>query len=72
MPDQYTYLGHRRRSYKVIDIAELVELRARQRTLEGAYTRFTLLLLGDAAIIIRLFDARFYNSQLFRLRPCTL
>ena len=68
-PHPYTYNGHRRRSYKVADMDELVEMRARQRTLEGTYTRFTLLLLGDAAVFVKLFDERFYNSPLSSLYP---
>ncbi|KIM23588.1 hypothetical protein M408DRAFT_27804 [Serendipita vermifera MAFF 305830] len=57
----YTYKGSPKASYIATDLAELVELRARQRTLEGAYMRSTLLLLGSAVLIIKLFDARFYN-----------
>jgi hypothetical protein len=59
----YTYHHHRKASYTATDRAELVEMRARQRTVEGAYVRSTLLLLGNAVIFIKLFDVRFYNSE---------
>jgi hypothetical protein len=40
-----------------------VELRARQRTFEGAYGRTALGTLGYAIIVLRLFDTRFYKSE---------
>lgn len=58
-----TYRGHRRSSFVVLDRAELVELRARQRTYEGAYQRTALLLLGQGAVILKVFDRRFFASQ---------
>lgn len=41
----------------------VVELRARQRTFDGAYTRGALANLGYSLTILRLFDKRFANSQ---------
>ncbi|KAJ7938450.1 hypothetical protein B0H13DRAFT_1142690, partial [Mycena leptocephala] len=43
---------------------ELVELRARQRTFHGAYSRTALSNLGYALTILRLFDPRFYRIGL--------
>jgi hypothetical protein len=45
------------------DAAELVELRARQRTFGGAYSRTALGCLGYALTILKLFDRRFYQSM---------
>ncbi|EPT00057.1 hypothetical protein FOMPIDRAFT_1101922, partial [Fomitopsis schrenkii] len=39
----------------------VVELRARQRTFDGAYTRGALANLGYSLTILRLFDKRFAN-----------
>jgi uncharacterized membrane protein YidH (DUF202 family) len=46
-----------------VDINELVELRARQRTFHGAYSRTALGNLGSSLTILRLFDRRFYRSE---------
>ena len=48
-----------------VDVHELVELRARQRTFHGAYSRTALGGLGYGLIILRLFDRRFYRSESF-------
>jgi hypothetical protein len=64
----FTYSGHRKKSYAATDKAEIVELRARQRTFDGGYMRSVLLTLGNAVIFIKLFDARFYNSK--RAQSC--
>ena len=40
-----------------------VELRARQRTFDGAYTRGALANLGYSLTILRLFDKRFSDSE---------
>ncbi|KAJ7054702.1 hypothetical protein C8F01DRAFT_482648 [Mycena amicta] len=56
----HRYHGHRALSFTATDINELVELRARQRTFHGAYTRTALGNLGYALAILRLFDHRFY------------
>ncbi|KAJ8523193.1 hypothetical protein ONZ45_g291 [Pleurotus djamor] len=56
--------GHRAASFEPVDITELVELRARQRTFHGAYSRTALGSLGYALTILRLFDRRFYRIGL--------
>ncbi|KNZ76618.1 hypothetical protein J132_09362, partial [Termitomyces sp. J132] len=53
--------GHRANSFQAEDLNELVELRARQRTFHGAYTRTAIGNLGSALTILRLFDQRFYR-----------
>jgi len=55
----HRYRGHRANSFLPIDVNELVELRARQRTFHGAYSRTALGSLGYALAILRLFDTRF-------------
>jgi len=55
------YRGHRANSFQPIDINELVEIRARQRTFDGAYRRTALGNFGAALTILRLFDHRFYQ-----------
>ena len=40
-----------------------VELRARQRTFDGAYGRSALSNLGYALTVLRLFDKRFHQSE---------
>ena len=56
--------GHRSYSFTASDVNELVELRARQRTFHGAYSRSALSALGYSLTILRLFDHRFYKSEL--------
>lgn len=58
-----TYHGHRRRSYFPANTGELVEYRARQRTFDNAYLRTSLVNLSYSAVILKLFDSRFYNSK---------
>lgn len=43
--------------------AFLVEIRARQRTFDGAYGRSALGTLGYALTVLRLFDRRFFKSK---------
>jgi len=59
----YHYRGHRRYSFVASDINELQELRARQRTFHGAYTRTALGALGYASMILRLFSPQFHRSE---------
>ncbi|KAF8174879.1 hypothetical protein BJ912DRAFT_989418 [Pholiota molesta] len=59
-----TYRGHRRRSFQAADVNELVEIRARQRTFHGAYSRTALSSLGYALTILRLFDPDFHRIGL--------
>ncbi|KAJ7092498.1 hypothetical protein B0H15DRAFT_777453, partial [Mycena belliarum] len=56
--------GHRADSFQAADLTELVELRARQRTFHGAYSRTALSNLGYSLTILRLFDPRFYRIGL--------
>ncbi|BGP51477.1 hypothetical protein JCM10450v2_007419 [Rhodotorula kratochvilovae] len=51
--------GHRRKSWVVEDADELVELRARSRTFDGAYTRTALGNLGYALVVLKIFTAEF-------------
>ncbi|CCM04116.1 uncharacterized protein FIBRA_06276 [Fibroporia radiculosa] len=56
---QHYYRGHRADTFIPNDVNELVEIRARQRTFNGAYERSALSNLGYAVAILRLFDKRF-------------
>ncbi|KAF8574533.1 hypothetical protein K439DRAFT_1649754 [Ramaria rubella] len=56
-----TYRGHRASSFRAIDDAELVELRARQRTFDGAIYRTAMGNLSYAIVVLKLFDQRFYR-----------
>ncbi|CED82728.1 hypothetical protein [Phaffia rhodozyma] len=58
------YRGHRRESFMPLDQAEQVELRARQRTFEGAWTRTALVNLGYGAVVLKVFDRRFLSIGL--------
>ncbi|KDQ55947.1 hypothetical protein JAAARDRAFT_36726 [Jaapia argillacea MUCL 33604] len=60
----HTYGGHRAYSFRAADVNELVELRARHRTFDGAYRRTALGNLGYSIAILRLFDHRFYRIGL--------
>ncbi|TFK90919.1 hypothetical protein K466DRAFT_516331 [Polyporus arcularius HHB13444] len=55
------YRGHRSKSFYPQDVNELVELRARSRTFDGAYGRTAIGNLGYALTILRLFDRRFFR-----------
>ena len=48
----------------------VVEIRARQRTFDGAYGRSALGSMGYALTVLRLFDKRFYNSELCPSLAC--
>ncbi|KAJ6463522.1 hypothetical protein C8R45DRAFT_1107858 [Mycena sanguinolenta] len=60
----HRYRGHRASSFQAADLTELVELRARQRTFHGAYSRTALSNLGFSLTILRLFDPRFHRIGL--------
>ncbi|KAJ7858654.1 hypothetical protein B0H14DRAFT_3447120 [Mycena olivaceomarginata] len=60
----HRYRGHRAESFQAADLTELVELRARQRTFHGAYSRTALSNLGFSLTILRLFDPRFHRIGL--------
>ncbi|KAM0747516.1 hypothetical protein T439DRAFT_292826, partial [Meredithblackwellia eburnea MCA 4105] len=51
--------GHRRQSFTGVDEDELVEMRARQRTFDGAYVRTALGNYGYAMIVLKIFSAEF-------------
>jgi len=57
------FSGHRRDSFICADVDELVELRAHQRTYNGAYVRTALGILGYSLAVLRLFDHKFYHSM---------
>ncbi|KZO92467.1 hypothetical protein CALVIDRAFT_504293 [Calocera viscosa TUFC12733] len=61
---QHTYHSHRRASFIAHDIPEQVEIRARLRTFEGAYSRTALASLGYSVLVLKLFDRRFYRIGL--------
>ncbi|KAI6037971.1 hypothetical protein EDC04DRAFT_2069301 [Pisolithus marmoratus] len=63
----HRYRGHRASSFAAVDLIELNELRARQRTFDGAYRRSALSCLGYALTVLRLFDVRFYNIGILYL-----
>jgi len=44
-----------------MDVNELVEIRARQRTFNGAYSRSAIANLSYSLAVLRLFDHRFYK-----------
>ena len=58
--------NHRRASFRATDrdIDELVEIRARQRTFDGAYIRTALGNLAYAAFILRVYSVEFAKGQL--------
>jgi len=55
------YRGHRAQSFVCADVNQLIELRASQRTYNGAYVRTALGNLGFSLTVLRLFDRRFYR-----------
>ncbi|KAI6002231.1 hypothetical protein F5J12DRAFT_224405 [Pisolithus orientalis] len=67
MHQHHLYRGHRASSFSAIDLIELNELRARQRTFDGAYRRTALACLGYALTVLRLFDVRFYKIGILYL-----
>jgi hypothetical protein len=68
---EYDNRGHRADSFRPIDVLELNELRARNRTFNGAYRRTALATLGYALTALRLFDSRFLRSQFVILLSLT-
>ncbi|ERF76638.1 hypothetical protein EPUS_04458 [Endocarpon pusillum Z07020] len=59
-PDPRTGRLHRARSALLTD-PELVELRAAQRTFEGAYIRTSLSQFSFALVVLKIFTAEFYS-----------
>ncbi|KAM0749321.1 hypothetical protein T439DRAFT_327041 [Meredithblackwellia eburnea MCA 4105] len=66
------YHGHRRASFRDDDLDELVELRARQRTFDGAYIRTALGNYGYALLILKVFSAEFARIGLLYVILATL
>ncbi|KAI0056812.1 hypothetical protein BV25DRAFT_1813375, partial [Artomyces pyxidatus] len=64
--------GHRAHSFVPADVNELVEVRARQRTFDGAYARTALLNLGYSLTVLRLFNRRFYRIGMLYAALATL
>ncbi|KAH9996052.1 hypothetical protein BJV77DRAFT_1059569 [Russula vinacea] len=64
MTRRHRYHGHRRDSFICSDVDKLVELRAHQRTYNGAYQRTALGILGYSLTVLRLFDRMFYRIGL--------
>ena len=58
--DRYRLRSHRARSV-VLTNEELVEVRAAQRTFEGAYIRTALSQFSFALIVLKIFTAEFYS-----------
>jgi len=58
-----TYHGYKRASYYPFDIAEMVELRAHQRTFDNAYLRTMLATLAYGILVLKVFDSRFYTGM---------
>ncbi|KAF2793604.1 hypothetical protein K505DRAFT_361850 [Melanomma pulvis-pyrius CBS 109.77] len=58
--DRYTLRLHRARSV-VLTSGELVEIRAAQRTFEGAYIRTAIGQFSFALIVLKIFTAEFYS-----------
>lgn len=58
--DRYQLRMHRARSV-VLTSGELVEIRAAQRTFEGAYIRTALGQFSFALIVLKIFTAEFYS-----------
>lgn len=59
-PDQFQYRLHRAYSVVLTD-DELVEIRAAQRTFEGAYVRTALGQFSFALVVLKIFTSEFYS-----------
>lgn len=58
--DRFRLRLHRARSVQLTD-SELVEIRAAQRTFEGAYIRTSLSQFAFALIVLKIFTSEFYS-----------
>ena len=58
--DQYHLRLHRARSV-ILTPAEMVEIRAAQRTFEGAYIRTAIGQFSFALVVLKIFTAEFYS-----------
>ncbi|KAI9290316.1 hypothetical protein BC943DRAFT_313721 [Umbelopsis sp. AD052] len=52
--------GHRKQSVMLTD-TELLEMRARQRTFEGAYWRTAIMAVSTGLLILKVFTKEFYK-----------
>ncbi|KAI5852064.1 hypothetical protein BZA05DRAFT_372953 [Tricharina praecox] len=69
---RYRYRGHRARSVDLTQ-SELVELRAQQRTFEGAYLRTALSQFSFALVVLKIFTHEFYPiGALFATFGCCI
>lgn len=59
-PDRYPLRERRARSV-VLTASELVEIRAAQRTFEGAYVRTALSQFSFALVVLKIFTSEFYS-----------
>ncbi len=70
--DQFRLRMHRARSVDLTN-DELVEIRAAQRTFEGAYVRTALSQLSFALVVLKIFTSEFYSiGALFAVYAFTL
>ncbi|GAA5962274.1 hypothetical protein JCM8115_004276 [Rhodotorula mucilaginosa] len=68
-----TYRGHRRASWVLEDPDALIELRARSRTFDGAYTRTALGNLYYSLIVLKVFSSEFARIGLiYVIMSCLL
>ncbi|KAF9995694.1 hypothetical protein BGZ79_010578 [Entomortierella chlamydospora] len=58
------YRGHRAKSLNITE-EELVEIRARERTFDGAYWRTAMKSFSMGMVILRLFTRSFYKIGIF-------
>lgn len=58
--DRYHLRDHRARSV-ILTAPELVEIRAAQRTFEGAYVRTALSQFSFALVVLKIFTSEFYS-----------
>lgn len=64
---RYRLRLHRARSV-VLSPSELVEIRAAQRTFEGAYIRTSLSQFSFALIVLKIFTSEFYSIGMYHSR----
>ncbi|CAO3662092.1 unnamed protein product [Umbelopsis vinacea] len=60
MTEQDMIRGHRKKSVMLTD-SELLEVRARQRTFEGAYWRTSIMAVSTGLLILKVFTKDFYK-----------
>ncbi|GAB5593401.1 hypothetical protein Unana1_08301 [Umbelopsis nana] len=60
MTETHLIRGHRKKSVMLTD-GELLEVRARQRTFEGAYWRTSIMAVSTGLLILKVFTKDFYK-----------